>query len=324
MTSFEQPSRGVLVVGMARSGTSALTGMLSRLGLALAQDDDVIPGNTLNPLGVFESRTVRRFDQVLLARWCSGGWGDPRLPARWEYQRGIRMLHAPARRLFRSAHPSTAWVCKDPQFCLTLPFWLQTLSPVPSVALIYRHPLAVARSLQRGMGWDLARGVAIWERHQRSALRALNGQAVALVSYDDLVSDPVALAASVAQWLRAQGYSVAADAESAAASWIGVGERHWRAESEDASLLSPEQRELVGVLDRHRGTYDRWSPPVLPGETPTTTAMFGAPPLSVLLRRPRWWWWMSELMMPPSLSRHASRLRAPRQLREFGRIELGK
>jgi hypothetical protein len=298
--------------------------MLSRLGLALADEDDVIPGNALNPLGVFESRAVRRFDQVLLARWCSGGWADPRLPPGWQHQPEIRMLRAPARRLFRSVHTSSPWVCKDPQFCLTLPFWLQALSPVPSVALVYRDPIAVARSLQRGMGWDLARGLAIWERHQRCALEALNGQAVALVCYDELVSDPDSATAMLARWLRDQDYKIAPDAQAAATAWIGDEERHWRPEAEDELSLSPEQRALLGVLEARRGTYARWTPPALPNETPTTAAIFGAPPLSTLLRRPRWWWWMGELTMPPSLSRHASRLRAPRQLRGFGSIELQK
>jgi len=315
-------SPGVLVVGMARSGTSASTALLARLGLALTVDSDVIPGNVLNPRGVYESRTVRRFDQVLLARWCEGGWANPCLPAGWDRQPGVRMLHSAGRRLFESVHPTRPWLCKDPQFCLTLPFWLQALHPNPAVALTYRHPVAVARSLQRGMGYELSRGLAIWERHQRSALQALDGQSVAVVNYDELVAEPAGGAATLAGWLTALGVVLAADAQREAAAVIGEGQRHWHASGEDRRLLSPEQRDLVDLLDAGRGVHMRWSAPALGRETPTTTARFAATPIKSLLRRPRWWWWIAEQTMPETLSGPASRLRAPRRLRQVGSIEV--
>jgi hypothetical protein len=320
MRQPDRHDRGVLVVGVARSGTSALTAMLTELGLALASPDDVIPPNPLNRLGVYESRTVRRLDQALIARWCSGGWANPDLPPGWHRQLGIRLLHRPARRLFAAVHPRSPWVCKDPQLCLTLPFWRDALEGRALVALIYRHPLAVARSLERGMGFGQPRGLAIWERHLRSALDALVGATAIVVRYDDLVADPGAAAGEIGAWLEQASVPVAGGAVERAGARIGAGERHWRGEDDDAGLVSPAQRELLAALDACRGAHRAFRGPTLGPETPGNAQLFGTSRLTAALRRPRWWWWIAEQTLPAPLADRAGRLRAPRRLRRAGSI----
>lgn len=73
------PSRTALVVlGMHRSGTSALIGVLGLLGADLPQD--LMPPTTANPRGYFESMKAYRLNDALLNRVTSPAPHHPALP----------------------------------------------------------------------------------------------------------------------------------------------------------------------------------------------------------------------------------------------------
>ncbi len=65
----------VLVVGMHRSGTSALTGALGRLGLALPAAGDLVAGRYDNPVH-YESKALNDLDDAILAA-AGGSWSAP-------------------------------------------------------------------------------------------------------------------------------------------------------------------------------------------------------------------------------------------------------
>ena len=72
------------------------------------------------------------------------------------------------------------WALKDPRLCLTLRFWLPLLSSgnstvserkeagasgkgvAPAVLFTYRHPVEVAKSLQKREGFGIKRGLLLW------------------------------------------------------------------------------------------------------------------------------------------------------------------
>ena len=65
----------VLIVGMHRSGTSALSGMLNLLGVSVPADQ--IPPDQHNPLGYFEPQSIIDFHEALLAKL---GYGQANIP----------------------------------------------------------------------------------------------------------------------------------------------------------------------------------------------------------------------------------------------------
>ena len=67
---------GVLVLGMHRSGTSALAGALEAMGFAVGPDDDVMPADVGDPEGYFELLSIVRANDDLLARF-GGRWDSP-------------------------------------------------------------------------------------------------------------------------------------------------------------------------------------------------------------------------------------------------------
>ena len=142
--------RHVVVVGMHRSGTSAMASALARLGLALPDETDLITAGPANERGYWELRRFVTFNDGVL-KYLNGSWSTPPKPAPgWELSRDQALveLRSSARdfilREFRDPH----MVLKDPRLCITLPFWRQVFDHEPVAVLVLRDPLDVARSLR--------------------------------------------------------------------------------------------------------------------------------------------------------------------------------
>jgi Flp pilus assembly protein TadD len=148
----------IVVLGMHRSGTSCLAGMLAAAGVAAA-------GETIrnwdNARGHHEMLDVVRLNEAVLAH-SGGHWLAPPRQVSWT------TAHAAERdRLLGARVRGSPALLKDPRTLLVLPFW--RASPVPCHAIgIVRHPLAVARSLEAWRGIPLSEGVALWSAHNRA------------------------------------------------------------------------------------------------------------------------------------------------------------
>ena len=195
----------VLVVGMHRSGTSAVTGALGRLGLQLPAGGDLVTGGYDNPVH-YESRALTGFDDVLM-RALDGTWSSPPTPAEgWERTPAVQRLGPRAEEAARRAFPrpgAVAW--KDPRLCFLLPFWRAVLPRPPAVVFVWRHPSAVAGSLRARQGFTISLGLALWERYNRAALSALAGLDAIVLGFEDIVSDPRRALTDVARWLETRG-----------------------------------------------------------------------------------------------------------------------
>jgi tetratricopeptide (TPR) repeat protein len=150
--------RAILILGMHRSGTSCLAGMLAAGGLASAGE---MVRNWDNARGHHEMLDVVRLNEAVLA-YSDGHWLSPPATVRWTAD------HADARdRLLRSVIDGRPALIKDPRTLLVLPFWRASEVPYHVIAIV-RHPLAVARSLESWRGMPLSEGVALWTAHNRA------------------------------------------------------------------------------------------------------------------------------------------------------------
>src|SRR5215831_9341487 len=142
------PAGGVTVLGMHRSGTSAVTQLLHRMGLAAGRDRRLDRGGDGNPGGFWEVQALTRIDERVL-RALGGEWSaPPELPSGWELDARLASIARSAIRTFARKMPlSEAWVWKDPRLCLLLPFWRSLNVQVAAHILIVRNPLEVALSL---------------------------------------------------------------------------------------------------------------------------------------------------------------------------------
>jgi len=243
----------VLVVGMHRSGTSALAGALGHLGLMLPASDDLVVGRYDNPVH-YESQALTDVDDAILAT-LGGTWSAPPVlgPGWWRSDALLGVTgRAPgaARRAFPVDGP-VVW--KDPRLCLLLPLWRAMLPPPVVTVFLWRAPLAVARSLRSRQGFTVSLGLALWERYNRAALAGLAGGAVYVMRYEALLDDPLGSVTSLARWLAARGRVP-----------VGV----------DPSSISPAAASVSGALARHEGEGEL--PEVLSRAVTTLTDLTGA------------------------------------------------
>lgn len=185
------PAAQVVVLGMHRSGTSALTGLLRRMGLWAGDEDDFPPADEHNEAGYWEHRGVWSVDEAIL-QTLGASWSEV---ADLDLSRLSRGLHARfrerAREVVRELDRHGSWVVKDPRLCLLFPFWREILER-PFCVLIYREPLPVARSLAARDGFPISYGIALWEKYTLEALASTKGLPRVLISHRELMADPEA------------------------------------------------------------------------------------------------------------------------------------
>ena len=234
----------VCVLGMHRSGTSVVTQLLGALGLDLGSEDDLLDPDAYNPQGYWELGQVVRLNDRLLHR-LGGAWDrPPHPPSGWEKAPDLEDLRREAGDLVeRFRARNTRWGFKDPRTCLTLPFWL-TVLPEPRFVVCVRDPSSVSASLVRRDGMESADALQLWLRYTSAALEYSTGFARILLSYDDLITDPVSQTRRVAGFLGVPETA----AQAAAARIADVVSPTLRHHSAFRPFSNPEQPPSILVL----------------------------------------------------------------------------
>lgn len=147
MTRMSRP--GILVLGMHRSGTSAVTRLLGLAGGELPLE--LMPPVADNPQGYWESVRIARFNNRLLES-ADTRWNDPAAVSEAWFQEPARAddLAEAAALLSEEFPPAGTLVCKDPRICRLLPLWRRAFAMAgiaPRAVLVLRNPLEVAASL---------------------------------------------------------------------------------------------------------------------------------------------------------------------------------
>lgn len=185
----------VCVLGMHRSGTSCLAGSLEEAGLALG--NDIVKEAPYNRKGNRENPQIMALHEDLLAS-NGGSWHVPPAAVRWAQEHRDRQA-----RIIASYRELTLWGFKDPRTLLVLDGWREAL-PGLRFAATFRHPLAVARSLQARDGFSLEKGIDLWIRYNRILLRSQAAIGFDVISFD---REPAAYRARLSDVARRLGLS---------------------------------------------------------------------------------------------------------------------
>jgi hypothetical protein len=218
----------VLVLGMHRSGTSALTGALGLCGGTLP--GDLMPAGKDNMKGFFESTQIVEFHDKLLGAFGSR-WDDP-LPVRPALFNTAEAADASlelANLLSRRFSGHAPLVIKDPRMCKLLPIWVEALDLLGwrSVAVLpLRYPLEVTASLQRRNALDEHHGLAMWMHHTLLAERATREMPRVFVLYDDLLRDGSGTIEQISEALGIGGRGASSDADDQVGQFLSTDLRH--------------------------------------------------------------------------------------------------
>ncbi|MBV2186329.1 MAG: glycoside hydrolase family 99-like domain-containing protein [Rhizobium sp.] len=190
-TQDRSSRQAILVLGMHRSGTSALAGLLSLLGAQPPKT--LIQGDASNERGYWESNVLGRFHDRLLASAGSvwSDWGA--FSQTWyaslqaeEYREELPGL------LTKEFGDARLFIIKDPRICRISPFWLRVLGDLdiePKIILPIRNPLEVAQSLNKRDDMPITEGLLLWLRHCLDAEVATRTVSRCFLRYDDLLRD---------------------------------------------------------------------------------------------------------------------------------------
>lgn len=166
--------RVICILGMHRSGTSCLAGSLEEAGVYLG---DVQRKNPYNLKGNCEHLKIMEMHDDLFAA-NGGSWDNPPQKVIWsDRHRTLRDA------IIREYDNVPLWGFKDPRVLFALDGWLEVL---PGITLVgtFRHPLDVARSLERRNSFSLEKGFQVWGDYNRRLLDCYDRGAFPVISFD--------------------------------------------------------------------------------------------------------------------------------------------
>src|ERR1700733_3230389 len=183
--------QALMVLGMHRSGTSALTRVLGLCGGALPRHNmDAVDSNAL---GFWEPQPiVDAHDRFLSA--AGTGWEaiadyPPAMFASETAAACRRVLTDLARREYGDA---PLFILKDPRVSRLMPLWrpvLDELGVEPRIVIMVRNPLEIAGSMKRRDGWGEHRTLMVWLRYMLAAERDTRDLPRCFAGYGQLMND---------------------------------------------------------------------------------------------------------------------------------------
>lgn len=185
--------RIVVVLGMHRSGTSAIARGLRALGVELGERlMPAAPNN--NEKGFFEDIDANALNNELLAhlghRWDSLG----PIARSALLREDLGPFRERAIALLRDKLAGIAvFGMKDPRISRLLPFWQSAFATVGAEAgyvISSRNPLSVADSLARRDGFEAVKSHYLWLEHLAWSMLDTEGSPRLVVDFDALMKDP--------------------------------------------------------------------------------------------------------------------------------------
>lgn len=197
-------SRAVLVTGMHRSGTSALSRGLQMLGVYLG--NDFLCTQPDNPTGYWEDKNICAINERLLAV-LGLKWADVALieDTRWQEPAVEALLVEPIEYLRAHFLDRPLWGFKDPRTIRLLPFWqsaLHHLDVNESYVVAIRNPRSVVSSLMKRDGMDAVTAHLLWLVHMVPNLIKIADRPFIVTDYDAVMSDPRGQLERIAGFLK--------------------------------------------------------------------------------------------------------------------------
>lgn len=195
----------VVVLGMHRSGTSALTKSLELLGIN--QGSNLHPAAEDNPKGFWEDRECIAINEAVLQH-CNSAY-DHLLMATEDIPDDtiVNALQSRAAEYIsaRLAENNGIWGFKDPRTCRLLSFWKVVFEKIGcevNFIIAVRNPASVAASLARRNDIPVEKSYFLWLEHTLPALLLTTGYPRVVVEYDNFLTNAYSQLVRVAHKLN--------------------------------------------------------------------------------------------------------------------------
>ncbi|MEM0952908.1 MAG: hypothetical protein AAGI24_02105 [Pseudomonadota bacterium] len=198
--SLTQSERtALLVLGMHRSGTSLLSGLIASAGVNLGKT--LMAPASDNPKGFWENQTIVDFNETLLNHFGQTWASWQALPTDWLGDEHLVASEHTLNAILDAEFGDADTICiKDPRMCRLLPFWHKALSAKGFrvlVLLISRPAAEVAASLEARDSIGPRQGRALWLRYSLDAADASRELTRFSTSYAALLEKPAEFISTV-------------------------------------------------------------------------------------------------------------------------------
>lgn len=238
---FASSRHAIVVLGMHRSGTSALTRILSLRGAALPRRL-MPPVEFNNETGFWEPQEIVMVHERLLAA-IGSSWDDVHsIDDEWfdsdeakSYQNQLVTI------LEDDFGQAPLFLLKDPRICRLLPLWVSAFEQMgvrPLFVIIARNPFEVTRSLGARDGFSSHKALMLWLRYVLEAEKGSRGYPRTFVTFDSLLSDWRNVTDRIGNELGIQWPISTEEASEAVATFLTPRRRHHVVSAEDSQQLS--------------------------------------------------------------------------------------
>ncbi len=181
----------ILVLGMHRSGTSALTRIINLIGAEAPKT--LMPASPDNIRGYWESSKFMGLNQKILKELGSS-WDDwlPLDFNRLQDDRKDYLINEFIDLIDIEFGTAPIFVLKDPRLCRMVPFVIEVLEKaniVPKVVIPFRNPLEVAASLNKRNNFSVQKSLLLWLVHNLEAIIHTSALPRVFAAYDDLLNN---------------------------------------------------------------------------------------------------------------------------------------
>ena len=179
----------VCVVGMHRTGTSALSSLLSGFDFGSNTIDSAYD----NPNGFYENKLVVNLNDEIL-KFLGFRWDTILLlPADWELRLAATEFEEKALEILKSEYSSGKHIAiKDPRLSFLFPFWLKLLTKVGFIVKVlhtYRPALEVVHSLHNRNNFTHTKSTLLYLGYVVNGLKVAMDCDSTVVSFDSLLNE---------------------------------------------------------------------------------------------------------------------------------------
>ncbi len=187
----KQKKQAVIVLGMHRSGTSAVMRMCNLLGVDIG--NKLLKPNSANEAGFWEHEDIVDIHEEIF-EYLGSSWDNVSiLPDDWHKLDGIKSYKTRLKEIInRNFSDSPLWGMKDPRQCRLLPLWLDIFNEIniePLFIIVLRNPDSVALSLNKRDGFVVDKSLLLWCEHNIEAEISSRGYKRCFLSFENIMSN---------------------------------------------------------------------------------------------------------------------------------------
>ncbi len=232
----------IVVMGMHRSGTSALMGVLHTLGVELGENC-LNPAED-NPKGFFENKEIVDINEKIL-RSLNSSWDSPfLLPGEWWRQEHLEEYKDEIAGIVeRQLKNRSVFGIKDPRISRLLPLWkiiFEELGITPYFIIMLRNPMEVAESLKKRDGFTFEKAFLLWMEYMLEAELYSRPFPRVYISFDELLRSPGKIIGSLSGMFGINFPRSYTDTDNEIVSFLDPNLKHHREDSPGSAGCLPQ------------------------------------------------------------------------------------